>query len=72
MMCNNTNLDLVSINAYAKFGQILSICSQNIEQKQNYDGQNDRQMDGMMDGRQNLMDYPNTVNPHPCFFKVGL
>ena len=38
MMCNNPNLDLVSINAYAKFGQILSICSQDIDQKQNYDG----------------------------------
>ena len=30
-MCNNPNLDLVNINAYAKFGQILSICSQDIE-----------------------------------------
>ena len=36
-MHNNPNLDLVSINAYAKFGQIPSICSQNIERKQNSD-----------------------------------
>ena len=29
-MCNNHNLDLVNINAYAKFGQIPSIHSQDI------------------------------------------
>ena len=33
----NPNQDLVNINAYAKFGQILSICSQDIERKQNSD-----------------------------------
>ena len=32
-MLNNPNLDLVNINAYAKFGQISSICSQDIERK---------------------------------------
>ena len=32
-MCNNLNLGLVNINAYIKFGEILSICSQDIEQK---------------------------------------
>ena len=37
IMCNNPNLDLVSINAYSKFGQILSICSQDIEWEGNYD-----------------------------------
>ena len=31
MMCYNPNLDLV--NAYTKFGQILSMCSQNVEWK---------------------------------------
>ena len=35
--------DLVIMNAYIKFGEILSICSQDIEQKRNYDGQNDGQ-----------------------------
>ena len=49
MTCNNPNLDLVNMNAYLKFGVILSICSQDISQKQNYDGQ----MDEMTD------------NPHP-------
>ena len=33
-MSNNPNLDLVNMNAYIKFGEILSICSQDIEQKQ--------------------------------------
>ena len=31
MMCNNPNLDLVNMNACIKFGEILSICSQDIE-----------------------------------------
>ena len=35
LMRYNAHLDLVSVNAYAKFDQIPSICSQNIEQKQN-------------------------------------
>ena len=35
-MCKNPNVDLVNINAYTKFDEILSICSQDIEQKQNY------------------------------------
>ena len=30
---NNPKLDLVNINAYKKFGQILSISSENIERK---------------------------------------
>ena len=34
---NNPNLDLVKINAYAKFDQIPSICSQGIELKGNSD-----------------------------------
>ena len=34
---NPTNLDLVNINAFIKFGQILSICSKDIEQKRNSD-----------------------------------
>ena len=38
MKCNNPKLDLVSINAYKIFGKILSICSQDIELKQTYDG----------------------------------
>ena len=35
---NNPKLDLVNINAYIKFGENLSICSQDIVRKQNYDG----------------------------------
>ena len=36
MMCNNPNLDLVNMIAYIKFGEILSICSQDIEWKRNF------------------------------------
>ena len=49
MMLNDSNLDLVNINAYTKFGKILSIISQDIEQKLNYNGPNYRQTDGMTD-----------------------
>ena len=41
MMCNNPNLDLVNINAYTKFGKILSICSQDIELKRNSEQNSD-------------------------------
>ena len=34
---NNPNLDVVNNNAYAKFGQILTICSQDTERKWNSD-----------------------------------
>ena len=33
MTCNNPNVDLVNMNAYIKFGEFLSFCSQDIEQK---------------------------------------
>ena len=33
----NTNLDLVTVNVYTNFGLILSIRSQDIEQKTNFD-----------------------------------
>ena len=36
MMCNNPNVDLVNMNAYIKFGEILSICSQDIKLKRNF------------------------------------
>ena len=36
MMCNNPNVDDVNMNAYIKFGEILSISSQDIEGKQNF------------------------------------
>ena len=43
MMCYNLNVYRVNMNAYIKFGEILSIFSQDIEQKQNYDRRNDGQ-----------------------------
>ena len=36
MMCDKPNLDLVNMNAYIKFGEILSICSQDIEWNRNF------------------------------------
>ena len=33
MTANNPNLDRINANAYMKFGEIMSICSQYIEQK---------------------------------------
>ena len=33
---NSSNLDLVNMNAYIKFGEFLSICTQDIEHKQNF------------------------------------
>ena len=35
MTANNSNVDLVNINSYIKFGEILPIGSQDIERKQN-------------------------------------
>ena len=37
MTGNNPKLDVVNVDVYTKFGQILSILSQDIERKQNYD-----------------------------------
>ena len=37
LTCNNPNVNLVKVNAYAKFGLIPSIHSQGIEQKQDPD-----------------------------------
>ena len=37
MMCNKPKLDLVNVNVHTKFGQILSIHSQDIEHKRNSD-----------------------------------
>ena len=36
MTCNNPKLDLVNMNAYIKFGENMSSCSQDIEWKQNF------------------------------------
>ena len=37
MILYNPNIDLVNDNVYTRFGSILSICSQDIEQKLNFD-----------------------------------
>ena len=38
MTGNNSKLDLVNVDVHTKFGQILSMTSQDIERKQNLDG----------------------------------
>ena len=43
MRFNNPKLNFVDMNAYIKFGKILSICSRDIELRRNYDGHNDGQ-----------------------------
>ena len=48
MMCNDSNIDLVNINAYTK-GEILSTCSEDISSNENL-------TDGRRDG---IMDNPN-------------
>ena len=37
MRCNNPELDLVNKNTYIKFGENLSICSQDIERKLDFE-----------------------------------
>ena len=37
MTGNNPNLDLANMNAYTKFGEILTICSPDIGRKRNSD-----------------------------------
>ena len=36
MMCHNPNVDLVNMNAYIKFDEILSFCSKDTERKRNF------------------------------------
>ena len=43
LTCNISNADLVNLTAYANFGLIPSILSQDIEQKQSRNNGNDRQ-----------------------------
>ena len=38
MTGNNPKLDLVNVDVHTKFGQILPICSQDIERKRNANG----------------------------------
>ena len=42
MTGNNPKLDLVNVDVHTKFGQILSICSRDIERKRNSDVNQER------------------------------
>ena len=44
-------VDVVIMNAYIIFSEILTICSQDIEQKRNYDRRNNGITDGLNDGQ---------------------
>ena len=57
MTCNNPKLDLVNINAYIKFGEILSICS-----KRNFQNLSTQQG--------SIREYGQKSNIAP-FFKAG-
>ena len=63
-MCNNPNIDLVNINAYIKFGEIMSVCSQDIERKRN-SGTNVRKM---------MCNYPHVdlvnINTYTIFCEI--
>ena len=62
MYSNNPSLDFVNINAYREFGEIVSIYSEDIERKRNYDGRTDERTDGMT----------NNLNPaHSPLFQSG-
>ena len=58
MMCNNPKLDLVNINAYIKFGEILLICSEDIERKSN-SGINQRPYNSLTNARKMICNNPN-------------
>ena len=71
MMLYNPNLDLVNANVYTKFGQILSIGSQDIERKRNSD---------INQGRNSVVNLRNLTLYNPnldiiyvkCVYKIWL
>ena len=65
MTGNNPHLDLVNVDVHTKFGQSLSIGSQDIEQKPKYDRMIDRQTERMTEGQ-------GESSIAPTFFKAGL
>ena len=63
-MRNNPNLDLVSFNAYAKFGQIPSILSQDIERKRSRNH-------GMTDNLKTVYPRPHTLYAGGILVVIG-
>ena len=55
MTGNNPKLDLVNVDVHTKFGQILSIRSQDIERNQNFDGITEGQNDGRTERRKDMV-----------------
>ena len=50
-MCNNPKLDIVKVDVHTKFVQILSICSQDIEWKQNVHRMTEPRNHGITEGQ---------------------
>ena len=51
MTGNNPKLDLVNVDVHTKFGQIMSIHSQDIERKRIVQGMTERQNHGITEGQ---------------------
>ena len=51
MTGNNPKLDLVNVDVHTKFGQILPICSQDIERKRNANGITESRNHGTTEGQ---------------------
>ena len=61
MTGNNSNLDLVKMNAYIKSGGIMSICSQDIERKQS---------SGVNQGQYLWYKYARKACQDQCIYKI--
>ena len=72
MTGNNPKLDLVNVNVHTKFGQILSICSQDIERKRmltSIKGHNSVKILQKMTGNNPKLDFVN-VDVHTKFGQI--
>ena len=66
MTHNEPKLGLISVDVYTKFGQILSIRSQDIEWKPNIHGITESRNDGLTEGQGE-----SSIAPLPTFPKRG-
>ena len=72
MTGNNPKLDLVNVDVHTKFGQILSICSQDIERKQiltSIKGRNSVKILQIITGNNPKLDHVN-VDVHTKFGRI--
>ena len=69
MTGDNPKLDLVNVDVHTKFGQILLICSQDIERKRNSEGRNSVKILRKMMGNNPKVDVVN-VDVHAKFGQI--